>query len=185
MIAAVGTVEAPLQKFYSLLSDDQKVRLNALGQDRRRDEAQTESGSLAQSCAQASVTDWPVAEIDAAVHPTEAQRAGLAALQDAGAKAAEMLKASCRTATITPPARLAAVGKRLDIMLQAVKTVRAPLDSFYATLSDEQKAQFEAIGPRRTAPPVHQPPRNPMCAPPPCQHRGHHPAFHFFRAVKR
>ena len=152
MVAAVGTVEPPLQKFYSLLSDDQKVRLNALGQDQRRDEAQTTSGSLAQSCAQASVTDWPVAEIDAAVHPTEAQRASLAALQDADAKAAEMLKASCRTGeTITPPARLEAVGKRLDIMLQAVKTVRAPLDSFYATLSDEQKAQFEAIGPRRTA----------------------------------
>jgi hypothetical protein len=29
--------------------------------------------------------------------------------------------------------------------------VRAALDSLYATLSDEQKAQFEAIGPRRTS----------------------------------
>jgi len=27
--------------------------------------------------------------------------------------------------------------------------VRAALDDFYATLSDEQKAQFEAIGSRR------------------------------------
>ena len=36
-------------------------------------------------------------------------------------------------------------------MLQAVKDVRAALDNFYATLSDEQKAQFEAIGPRRSA----------------------------------
>ena len=36
-------------------------------------------------------------------------------------------------------------------MLQAVKQVRAALEDFYATLSDEQKAQFEAIGPRRTA----------------------------------
>jgi hypothetical protein len=152
MIAAVGTVQPPLQKFYSLLNDDQKVQLNALGQDQRRNEAQTTSGSLAQTCEQTGVTDWPAAEIDAAVHPTEAQRARLVALQDASAKAAEMLKASCQTAeAITPPARLEAVGKRLDVMLQAVKTVRGPLDSFYATLSDEQKAQFEAIGPRRTA----------------------------------
>jgi hypothetical protein len=28
--------------------------------------------------------------------------------------------------------------------------VRAALEDFYATLNDEQKAQFEAIGPRRT-----------------------------------
>ena len=36
-------------------------------------------------------------------------------------------------------------------MLQAVKLVGAALEDFYATLSDEQKAQFEAIGPRRTS----------------------------------
>ena len=45
---------------------------------------------------------------------------------------------------------LAAAGKRLDAMLQAVKLVSSALDDFYATLSDEQKAQFEAIGPSRT-----------------------------------
>jgi hypothetical protein len=35
-------------------------------------------------------------------------------------------------------------------MLRAVKTVRAALDDFYGKLSDEQKAQFEAIGPGRS-----------------------------------
>jgi hypothetical protein len=50
---------------------------------------------------------------------------------------------------MTPPARLAALRKRLDAMLQGVKSVRDALDDFYATLSDEQKAQFEAIGARR------------------------------------
>ena len=153
MISAVGTVQPPLQKFYGLLNDEQRARLNALGQDqRRREAAQNTNGSLAQSCgaAQAGVTDWPTAEIDATLHPTEAQRASLATLQDAGAKAADLLKASCQAAeAITPPARLEAVGKRLDTMLQAVKTVRAALDDFYGKLRDEQKAQFEAIGPRR------------------------------------
>ena len=67
------------------------------------------------------------------------------------AKAADMLKASCGgDQAVTPPARLVAVSKRLDVMLQAVKTVRTSLDDFYGKLSDEQKAQFEAIGPRRT-----------------------------------
>jgi hypothetical protein len=95
---------------------------------------------------------WPAEEIEARLHPTEAQRTGLAALQNASAKAADMLATSCRIdESATPSARLAAVGKRLDVMLQAVKLVRTALDDFYATLSDEQKAQFEAIGPRRTS----------------------------------
>jgi hypothetical protein len=63
-----------------------------------------------------------------------------------------MLKAACQAGeAMTPPARLVAVDNRLDTMLKAVKLVRAALEDFYATLSDEQKAQFEAIGPRRTA----------------------------------
>jgi hypothetical protein len=155
MIAAVGTVESPLQKFYDSLNDEQKARLNALGLDQRKGEAATASGgSLTPSCGtpQPSTLNWPAAEIDAKLHPTEAQRASLTALQDASAKAADMLKASCQADdAITPPARLAAVGKRLDVMLQAVKSVRAALDDFYGKLSDEQKAQFEAIGPARTA----------------------------------
>ncbi|WP_244567770.1 Spy/CpxP family protein refolding chaperone [Bradyrhizobium erythrophlei] len=155
MISAVGTVQPPLQKFYDLLTDEQKVRLNALGEDQRRAEAaKNKNGSLVGNCgaAQPGVTGWPSAEIDAKVHPTEAQRASLAALQDATAKAADMLKASCQTSeAITPPARLEAVGKRLDIMLQAVKSVRTALDDFYGKLSDEQKAQFESIGPGRPA----------------------------------
>jgi hypothetical protein len=156
MIAAVGTVQPALENFYGLLNDEQKARLNALGQDQHsKDAAQSTGGSIAQSCsaAQPGATDWPGTEIDATVHPTDAQRASLAALQDASAKAADMLKASCQIdAAVTPPARLAAVGKRLDVMLQAVTTVRTALDDFYGKLSDEQKAQFEAIGPGRTQP---------------------------------
>jgi hypothetical protein len=63
-----------------------------------------------------------------------------------------MLRNSCQADdALTPPARLAAVGKRLDVMLQAVKTVQAALDDFYGKLTDEQKAQFEAIGQSRVA----------------------------------
>jgi hypothetical protein len=55
-------------------------------------------------------------------------------LQDASVSAADMLKTSCQADdALTPPARLAAVGKRLDTMLQAVKLVRSVLDDFYAT----------------------------------------------------
>jgi hypothetical protein len=155
MIAAVGMVQPALQKFYDLLNDEQRARLNALGQEQRRGKAaRNANASLDQSCgaAQPGVTEWPTAEIEARLHPTEAQRAALAALQDTTAKAADMLKASCQpTQAITPPARLEAIANRLDTMLQAVKTVRAALDNFYGMLNDEQKAQFEAIGPGRSA----------------------------------
>jgi hypothetical protein len=152
MIAAVDTVQPPLENFYGLLNDDQKVRLNALGQDQRSKSARKAGGSLAQTCGatQAGVTDWPAAEIDARLHPTDAQRASLTALQNAGAKADEMLKTACQADdALTPPARLAAAGKRLQVMLQAITTVRTALDDFYGKLTDEQKAQFEAIGPGR------------------------------------
>ena len=58
----------------------------------------------------------------------------------------------CATCGVTVAARLEVIASRLDAMLQAVKTVRVPLDDFYAKLNDEQKAQFEAIGPARSGP---------------------------------
>jgi LTXXQ motif family protein len=155
MISAVATVQPALEKFYGLLNDEQKARLNALADDQRKTAAASHAGApLVPSCgaAQPSGVEWPAGEIEARLHPNDTQRASLAALQDAGAKAAEMLKAACRTDdAMTPPARLTAIGMRLDTMLQAVKSVRTALENFYATLSDEQKAQFEAIGPRRSA----------------------------------
>jgi hypothetical protein len=157
MIAAVQTVQPPLEKFYGLLTDEQKARLTALGDDRHQSKNQNTpetTGSLAQSCgtAQPGVMEWPTAEIDQTVRPTDAQRASLAALQNATTQAADLLKASCVTGNpLTPPARLAAVGKRLDSMLQAVKVVSSALNDFYGTLSDEQKARFEAIGPQQTS----------------------------------
>jgi hypothetical protein len=156
MIAAVETVQPALQKFYDLLNDEQRAQLNALAQNQRgRKATRNARGSpLTPNCgiAQPGVTEWPAAEIEARIHPTEEQRASLAALQEATAKAADMLKTSCQpTEAITPPARLEAIGNRLDTMLQAVKIVRAALDDFYGKLTDEQKAQFEAIGPGRTA----------------------------------
>ena len=155
MISGVAAVQPALEKFYGLLNDEQKARLTALRKDQHQNRtAEKTTGSLAQTCgaAQPGVMEWPTAEINQTVRPTDAQRASLEALQNASVKAADMLKSSCAADdALTPPARLAAVGKRLDTMLEAVKTVRSALNDFYASLNDEQKAQFEAIGPQRTS----------------------------------
>jgi len=149
-----------MEKFYGLLNDEQKARLNAVGEDQRKaaaaspDKASLAQGSLAQSCSapQPAALQWPTSEIEARIHPSDTQRSALEVLQDTSARAAETVKAACQPADlVTPPARLAAAAKRLDAMLQAVKQVRTALEDFYATLNDEQRAQFEAIGPARPA----------------------------------
>ena len=145
MIAAVATVRPPLEKFYGLLSDEQKEQIIALGRNQRQ--GRTVS-LLDQGCglARSSASEWPTADIDRTVHPTQAQRASLVALQEAAAKAEDTSKSSCPVENLlTPTARLAAIGNRLDAMSQKVKMVVAPLNDFYATLDDEQKARFNAI----------------------------------------
>ncbi|MDE5455201.1 hypothetical protein GWE18_20595 [Bradyrhizobium sp. CSA112] len=156
MISGVATVQPPLDKFYGLLNDEQKARLNAIAEDQERktERRRSRSRSFARPCdvTQSLSLQWPAEEIEARLHPTDAQRTGLTALQNASAKAADMLATSCRIdEAATPPARLAAVGKRLDVMQASVQLVRTALDDFYVMLSDEQKAQFEAIGPRRAS----------------------------------
>ena len=152
MLDAVRTIQPPLVTFYGLLNDEQKVRLNALGvqQNGTSPSARDTSSDNRQGCNAPGNIQWPADEITRKVRPTEAQKASLAALQDATSKAAESLAASCQPeGSLTPPARLAAADKRLDSLLQSVTGVRVALDDFYASLNDEQKAQFEAVGQER------------------------------------
>jgi LTXXQ motif family protein len=148
MFRAARVVEPVLDKFYGMLSDEQKARLNGLGQRRQA------AASSLQSCGalQSGVAQWPAAEINRAVQPTEAQRVKLDALEAASSQAAEGLRAACPDQhRLTPAARLTAVVQRLEVMVQAVNTVQSALNAFYASLSDEQRAQFDAIGRQRTA----------------------------------
>jgi hypothetical protein len=149
MVQATETARGPLETFYNSLTDEQKARLTVANPAPRNARA----GGLAQSCTAANAaTQWPEAQIEKAVRPNEAQKASLNALQTATTQAAEQLAASCPAELpTTPPARLAAMAKRLDVMLQAVRNVRAALNDFYGALNDEQKAQFNLIGQPRTA----------------------------------
>jgi hypothetical protein len=155
MIKAELALEQPLGKFYDLLDDEQEARLNVLAEDRRKMSAANGAAEApAEACgaAQPAALQWPADEIEARLHPNETQRAALGALQEANARAVDILNAGCQPNDVTtPPARLDAVAGRLDAMQQAVYLVSAALQNFYATLSDEQKAQFEAIGQKRTA----------------------------------
>ena len=96
----------------------------------------------------AGLAAWRVGAIEEVVRPTEAQRAALDALKQASAKAADTMAAACpQDLPATSPARLETMEKRLDAMLQAVKTVRPAFDVFYAGLSDEQKRRLDEVSP--------------------------------------
>ena len=150
LIQAVTIVSPPLSKFYDSLSDEQKARFNELGvtqgsQGGRRGQA-SNPPNLQAECG-ASVKAWPGEQIDRLVQPTDAQRPKLEALQSAAADAANTVKAACPSEVPgTPPARLEAVGTRLQAMLQAVQTIRPALADFYNSLSDDQKARFNTMG---------------------------------------
>ena len=94
------------------------------------------------------LTDLPIERISQTVRATDEQRALLDELKAATAKSVEILRAACPTELPSiAPGRLAAMQSRLETMLQAVQTVRPALDKFYAALSDEQKARFNAVAP--------------------------------------
>jgi hypothetical protein len=148
MARAVDIVGPPLNRFYNMLTDEQKAALNAANEE----ENARKRGSLATCGAATSATRWPGDQIEKAVRPGPDQQAKLDALKNAMVKAADDLANACPAGLpATPPARLAAISRRLDVMLLSVKNVRAALDDFYNSLSDEQKVQFNMIGRQRAA----------------------------------
>jgi hypothetical protein len=98
----------------------------------------------------AGMAEWRIDEIERMVQPTVAQRAALAELRTASAKAADALKSACpHEIPQTSVQRMAFMEKRMEAMLEAVKTIRPAFETFYASMSDEQKARLDAVGPRR------------------------------------
>jgi hypothetical protein len=94
------------------------------------------------------VTAWPIAEITRAVRPTTEQQFLLDELKATAAKAADAFKESCADSfAMTPPGRLRAMANRVGATLNAVRIVRPALEQFYNSLTDEQKARFNALGP--------------------------------------
>ena len=94
--------------------------------------------------------EWRLERLEQVIKPTEAQRGKFDEFRAASTKAAETMRAACPTdVPTTMVGRMEATEKRLDAMLQAVKTVRPALEAFYATLSDEQKAGLNVDSGRR------------------------------------
>jgi hypothetical protein len=137
---AAKTVRGPLERFYASLSDEQKQQLDKAAA--RRGKAEN-----VLPCSSAGVTSVPAAGIETALKLDDKQQAELAKLKQVSAKAADAMKASCPASIpSSPAARLDAVQQRVAALLEAVDTVRPAVRDFYASLTDEQKAQFNVKG---------------------------------------
>jgi hypothetical protein len=147
MLQAVQTVRPPLERFYQLLSDEQKARLNAVSPG-GKSTAEEDQRALTKFCRERApaVTDLPFDRIAQATQPTPPQRSALDELKDVSAKAAEGLRSNCPVyAAVTPTGRIEAMEKRLEATQGAVITVQPALTKFYDGLSDEQKARFNSL----------------------------------------
>ncbi|WP_431206458.1 Spy/CpxP family protein refolding chaperone [Bradyrhizobium betae] len=169
MIKATDALAPPLAKFEALLDDGQKAKLESLSHERRAALAaiQRKDAQAARACEpdhdprfdvqaqrqyeQLVQQQWPAAEIASTLGLDEVARARLDVLQDTTLRTMQTLSACPTKPAATPQARLATVKARLETMQQAVKGVADALDDFEADLSDEQKAGFETIGPKRGA----------------------------------
>lgn len=166
MLSAVATVMPPFQKFYDLLSDEQKAQLNTPERDRRANAAAAKLKEMQDAACQASrepqdeqqaekqyrqlvAQQWPLDDIAASLKLNDTQRAALEVVQDTTMVTMEALNPCPPKDALTPPARLKAAKARLEAMREAIISVNDAVDDFHWNLSDEQKTQFEGLGPKK------------------------------------
>jgi hypothetical protein len=152
-LRAVRIVRPALDAFYNALTDEQQARFTAMGpeqigaDERKRVLREPQPDAKACGDAKPGLVDLPIAEIEDAINPSDVQREKLDRLSLATTSAVELLQAACPdTIALTPSGRLEEMEKRLDALLQAARTVQPALSDFYASLSNEQKAQFNTLG---------------------------------------
>jgi LTXXQ motif family protein len=89
--------------------------------------------------------EWRADRLAELVQLTDAQRAKFDEFKAASIKSAEAMRAACLAdSPSTIVGRAEAMEKRMDAMLQAVRELRPALESFYATLTDAQKARLDS-----------------------------------------
>lgn len=144
------SVRAPLQDFYGTLTDTQKASFEVRQPDPQAMKATTTGmGNPVQACAAqiAADSDGLMRQIEEKVAPSNGQRVGLGGLRNAVSNMAKLLSAACAKPVPSDPlARLDAANDQLATINYAAATVQVSLNGFYAGLSADQKARFNALG---------------------------------------
>jgi hypothetical protein len=143
---ALETIQPTLTKLYNSLGDEQRKKFDAIALGRRH--RAPKNIDLVAQCKERSqqFTDLPVQQIAETLKPVGDQKLALDTLKTATDKATATIENTCPAeAPQNITARFDAIDVRLKAMSAAVKTITPGLKDFYATLSDEQKAQFNLM----------------------------------------
>jgi len=133
---AMLILRTPLEAAYNALDDQQKARFNG-------------RGSVAKITCVGDTADlsWPRDQIEQAIQPSDDQRASLESLRLISLQMGQAVDYSCPRQPLTGPVqRLDAAGDRLNTLLYATMIISRTLNTLYASLTDEQKASFRAVG---------------------------------------
>ncbi len=135
---AMLILRTPLEAAYNALDDQQKARLNGRG------------GATKITCVGDSTQrPWPQDQIEQAIQPNDDQRASLESLRLTSLQMGQAIAYSCpRQPLANPVQRLDAAGDRLNTLLYATMIISRTLNAFYPSLTDEQRANFRAVGGR-------------------------------------
>ncbi len=111
MIQAVDIVRGPLQRFYDLLSDEQRQRFNAMGNSGGGQAPA--GGNVVALCSEQSsdVTKVPVQRIEQVLQPSGQQQEAFDALKKASQDAAAQLQGSCPSEMPQTPVRAPRCGQ--------------------------------------------------------------------------
>jgi hypothetical protein len=156
------------------------------------------TADLACGTGPAGLAQWGIQRIEQSLSLAGTPLAKFNDLKDASEKAVRFLQESCPTSDpATPTGRLGAMEQRLEAMLEAVRTVKPPLDDFYASLTDEQKARLNVLDTGPSGSPTKSAARNATgsryamnqvpreqpvqaaASEPPAPHGGHHRHHHW------
>ncbi len=146
-IKAIRMVLLPLERFYETLSDEQRGRFNAM---KGSTEGARSPSDMAAMCSQqaGSFIALPAQRIEQVIQPTPQQQSAFDDLKQAAQKVGDQLQSSCPTAVPkSPVAPLHTIETRLSAVADAIKAVHPNLKNFYTSLSDDQKARFNMMGP--------------------------------------
>jgi LTXXQ motif family protein len=89
--------------------------------------------------------EWRADRLAELIKPPDAQRTKFDEFKSASIKSAEVMRSTCQAdIPETIVGRTEAMEKRMDTMLQAIRTMRPALEAFDATPSDEQKSRLDS-----------------------------------------
>ena len=125
MQQAITIIRGPLERLYSLLSEEQITRLENAAAKPENEPGSPPINLTELSSGESGLTNVPDDEIARVIRLNDEQRLGFDKLKEASSRAANELRASCPKEV--PPAieaRLQDAQRRIASLIQAIETIR-------------------------------------------------------------